>query len=90
MNDMEGESPLAGIRVLDLTRVLAGPHCTVVLADLGAEVVKVEIPTKGDDARHLGPCVGSESAYFLSLSRSKRAHHKEVPLQQPSSWGEVQ
>ena len=70
---MEPELPLAGLRVLDLTRVLAGPYCTMVLGDLGAEVVKVEVPGVGDDARHFGPFVGPESAYFMSLNRNKKS-----------------
>jgi CoA:oxalate CoA-transferase len=66
--------PLAGIRVLDLTRVLAGPFCTMVLADLGADVVKVERPDGGDDARGYGPFLPSgESAYFASVNRGKRS-----------------
>jgi len=66
--------PLAGIRVLDLTRVLAGPFCTMVLADLGAEVVKVERPDGGDDARHYGPFLPSgESGYFASVNRGKKS-----------------
>ncbi len=65
--------PLSGLRVLDLTRVLAGPYCTMVLADLGAEVIKVEVPGRGDDARHFGPFVGPESAYFMSLNRNKKS-----------------
>jgi CoA:oxalate CoA-transferase len=66
--------PLAGIRVLDLTRVLAGPFATMLLADLGAEVVKVERPPGGDDARHFGPFLPSgESAYFASINRGKKS-----------------
>ncbi|MGH9101750.1 MAG: CaiB/BaiF CoA transferase family protein [Acidimicrobiales bacterium] len=66
--------PLEGIRVLDLTQALAGPYCTMVLADLGADVLKVEAPGKGDDARHWGPpFVGSEAAYFLAMNRNKRS-----------------
>lgn len=64
--------PLAGIVVVDLTRVLAGPFCTMVLADLGARVIKVEAPT-GDDARSFGPIVEGESAYFASLNRGKES-----------------
>ncbi|TFG92764.1 MAG: CoA transferase, partial [Myxococcales bacterium] len=65
--------PLAGTFVLDLTRVLAGPYCTMLLADLGARVVKVEAPERGDDARQIGPFVGGVSAYFLSLNLGKQS-----------------
>jgi CoA:oxalate CoA-transferase len=65
--------PLAGTFVVDLTRVLAGPYCTMVLADLGARVVKVEAPERGDDARQIGPFVGGVSAYFVSLNRGKES-----------------
>ena len=64
---------LEGIRVLDFTRVLAGPFCTMMLADLGAEVIKVERPGAGDDSRHFGPFVGEESAYFMSINRNKKS-----------------
>jgi CoA:oxalate CoA-transferase len=65
--------PLDGILVVDLTRVLAGPFCTMVLADLGARVIKVEAPRRGDDARHIGPFVDGRSAYFSSLNRGKES-----------------
>lgn len=66
--------PLDGVRVLDLTRVLAGPYCTMFLGDLGAEVVKVEQPAVGDDTRGWGPpFVGGESAYFLCVNRNKKS-----------------
>jgi len=66
--------PLDGIKVLDLTRVLAGPFCTMILADMGAEVVKVEQPGKGDDTRAFGPPFSrGESAYFLSINRGKKS-----------------
>lgn len=67
-------SPLAGRRVLDLSRVLAGPWCTMGLADLGAEVIKVEHPKGGDDTRHWGPpYVGGEAAYYLCANRNKQS-----------------
>jgi CoA:oxalate CoA-transferase len=65
--------PLSGIKVIDLTRVLAGPYCTMVLLDLGAEVIKVERPGIGDDSRHIGPFVNGVSAYFASLNRGKQS-----------------
>ncbi|BEP28846.1 CaiB/BaiF CoA transferase family protein [Helicovermis profundi] len=65
--------PLKNLKVLDLTRVLAGPYCTMVLGDLGADIIKVEMPIKGDDSRHFGPYQNGESAYFMSLNRNKRS-----------------
>lgn len=70
-NDTAG--PLAGITVLDLTRVLAGPYCTMVLSNLGARVIKVERPGTGEDSRAFGPHVNGESAYFLSLNHGKES-----------------
>jgi formyl-CoA transferase/CoA:oxalate CoA-transferase len=68
------KGPLAGITVLDLTRVLSGPYCTMVLSDLGARVIKIEHPGRGDDTRHWGPpFVGNESAYYLSINRNKES-----------------
>ncbi|MDI3341447.1 MAG: CaiB/BaiF CoA-transferase family protein [Sphaerobacter sp.] len=65
--------PLDGIRVLDLSRVLAGPYCTMMLGDLGADVIKVEQPGVGDDTRRWGPpWVGGESAYYMACNRNKR------------------
>src|SRR5882724_9757212 len=73
MSDLKN-GPLDGIRVLDLTRVLAGPYCTMFLGDLGAEVVKVEQPGVGDDTRGWGPpFTGGESAYFLCVNRNKKS-----------------
>ena len=66
--------PLAGVRIVDLSRVLAGPYATMTLADLGADVVKVEHPIGGDETRSWGPpYIGGESAYFLSVNRGKRS-----------------
>ncbi len=64
---------LSDIKVLDLTRVLAGPYATMVLADLGAEIIKIEQPGKGDDSRAYGPYKNGESAYFMSLNRNKES-----------------
>jgi len=69
-----GGGALEGLRVLDLTRILAGPFCTQMLGDMGAEVIKVEPPGTGDDTRTWGPpFVGAESAYFLGINRNKRS-----------------
>src|SRR2546427_5212071 len=66
--------PLEDLLVIDLTRALAGPFCTVMLSDLGARVIKVETPDGGDDTRGWGPpFVGTESAYFLSVNRNKES-----------------
>ena len=65
-------SALNGIRVLDLTRVLAGPYCGMLLADMGAEVIKIEVPEKGDDSRSFAPFVNGESAYYMNLNRNKK------------------
>jgi len=65
--------PLDGVRVLDLTRILAGPYCTAILANLGAEVIKIEIPGKGDDSRAFTPHVHGESAYFMSHNNQKKS-----------------
>src|SRR5262245_20927253 len=67
------DGPLSGLFVLDLTRVLAGPFCTMMLSELGARVVKVEDPRGGDDARRFEPFFESQSAYFGSLNRGKES-----------------
>lgn len=71
----ENQGLLTGVRVLDLTRVLAGPYCTMILGDLGADIIKVEHPERGDDTRHWGPpfIENGPSAYFLSANRNKRS-----------------
>ena len=70
----QGDLPLSGIRVLDLSRILAGPYCTMILGDLGAEVIKVERPDGGDDTRTWGPpFTGGESAYYLCCNRNKKS-----------------
>ncbi len=65
--------PLEQLKVLDLTRVLAGPYCTMLLRELGAEIIKVEMPETGDDARHYGPFKANKSVYFLSINRGKES-----------------
>jgi crotonobetainyl-CoA:carnitine CoA-transferase CaiB-like acyl-CoA transferase len=74
MSNIDAELPLAGVRVLDLSRVLAGPWCAMVLGDLGAEVIKVEHPERGDDTRDWGLRIGAtETPYFNSVNRNKRS-----------------
>ncbi len=76
--------PLEGLRVVDLTRVLSGPYCTMHLGDMGAEVIKVEQPGKGDDTRAFAPPYqGDEAAYFLSVNRNK----KSITLDMKSAAG---
>ena len=74
MSSADAKGPLAGLRVIDLTRVLAGPFCTMTLGDMGAEVIKVENPSGGDDTRSfVPPYQGDQSAYFLSVNRNKKS-----------------
>ena len=61
------------MRVLDLTRVLAGPFCSMILGDMGAEVIKIAEPGKGDDTRSWPPFLGGEATYFLSVNRNKQS-----------------
>jgi formyl-CoA transferase/CoA:oxalate CoA-transferase len=68
------DAPLSGVMVLDFTRVLSGPYCTMLLADMGARVIKLEQPVRGDDTRAWGPpFINGESAYFLSINRNKES-----------------
>ncbi|HTO53135.1 MAG TPA: CoA transferase [Myxococcota bacterium] len=73
MSQGKAQGPLAGLVVVDLTRVLAGPYCTLVLCELGARVIKVERPGLGDEAREVGPHIRGKSAYFMSLNRGKES-----------------
>src|SRR6059058_5953161 len=66
-------APLDGLRVIDLTRVVAGPFCTMMLGDMGAEVLKIEEPQHGDDTRAWAPYIGCEGSFFLALNRSKKS-----------------
>ena len=71
---MTDSAPLTGIKVVDMTEALAGPYCAMLLGDLGADVIKVERPGDGDQARGWGPpFLEGESAYFLSINRNKRS-----------------
>lgn len=74
---------LEGIRVIDFSRILAGPFATMILADMGAEVIKIERPVKGDDSRAYGPFVEGESLYFMSVNRGKKSI--EVNLKNPKA-----
>lgn len=66
------EAVLSGMKVLDLTRVLAGPYCSMMLADMGADIIKIEMPKVGDDSRAFMPQVEGESAYYINLNRNKK------------------
>ena len=82
---------LSNIRVLDLTRVLAGPYCTMMLADMGAEVIKIEIPGKGDDTRNFGPYKNKSSMYYANVNRNKkgvllRSEERRVGKECRSRW----
>ncbi|NPC58231.1 CaiB/BaiF CoA transferase family protein [Caenimonas soli] len=71
-NNTHANTPLAGLKILDLSQIMAGPYCTMVLADLGAEVIKVEKAGTGDDSREMGPYVNGESTCFAHINRNKR------------------
>lgn len=78
VNSIDDKSPLSGIRILDLTRIVAGPYCTMILGDLGAEIIKIERPDIGDESRHWGPPFlpsnnSKESTYFMSVNRNKKS-----------------
>lgn len=79
------KGPLHGIKILDVSRILSGPFCTMLLADLGAEVIKVERPGEGDPARILGPKVGEERAYFISVNRGKKSITLDISVQEGQS-----
>ena len=70
---MPMRGPLSGITVVDLSRILAGPYCTMLMAELGARIIKVEPPGKGDDAREYGPFIEGRSTYFASINRGKQS-----------------
>jgi CoA:oxalate CoA-transferase len=73
MTQTKASGPLAGILVIDLSRILAGPYCTLLMAEMGARVIKVEPPKGGDDARAYGPFVNGKSTYFASVNRGKES-----------------
>src|ERR1700761_6707658 len=70
---MPQRGPLSGITVVDLSRILAGPYCTMLMAEMGARVIKVETPKTGDDAREYGPFINGRSTYFSSINRGKES-----------------
>ena len=71
---MSQHPPLKGFKVIDITQIMAGPYCTMMLGDMGADVIKIEKPDGGDDIRRAGPpFIADESATFLNISRNKRS-----------------
>ena len=81
-------APLDGLKVVDLSRVLAGPFCAMLLGDMGADVIKVEEPNEGDDARMWGPFVDGWSAYFLGVNRNKRSVALDLRTAEGAGRGE--
>ena len=81
--------PLAGVRIVDLTRVLAGPYCTTLLWELGAEVIKIEQPGHGDDTRAFPPFQNGESVYFASINRGKTARSSRRCSRARTSWSRI-
>ena len=81
------KGPLSGILVVDLSRILAGPYCTLLMAEMGARVIKVEPPKGGDDARAYGPFVNGKSTYFASVNRGKESI--ALDLKQPDHLREA-
>jgi crotonobetainyl-CoA:carnitine CoA-transferase CaiB-like acyl-CoA transferase len=65
--------PLTGMKILDVSQIMAGPYCTMVLADLGAEVIKIEKINGGDDSRQMGPYINGESTCFFQINRNKKS-----------------
>jgi formyl-CoA transferase/CoA:oxalate CoA-transferase len=83
MNTLQlNDPPLKGLRVIDLSRVLAGPFCTMTLSDLGAEIIKVEIPRRGDDTRAYPPFINGVSSYFMSVNRGKKSITLDLKTQE--------
>ena len=80
MTASSAKGPLSGVTVIDLSRILAGPYCTMMLAELGARVIKVEPPTGGDDARAYGPFIEGRSMYFASVNRGKESIALDLKL----------
>ena len=72
------DGPLKNLLVVDLTRVLVGPYCTMMLSDMGARVIKVEAPGIGDDSRKFGPFIKDYAAYFMTLNRGKESFIADI------------